>query len=291
VLDGLLEKDPTQRYDAARACAELERIVAAEPVTGDVPARPAEPGTARRTERTTALSLGDVAEEVRQEELSPVTPYPGEVRHSYAPPKVLAGPGPRRSRAPLVLGLLGLLLAIGIGLLLSPAFRDSAGNLATPGGASQGEGGQQAAADVPEGWVTHSDGGWTVAVPPSYTPGTFNGSPQYKDKATGRTLRVSTTSAGGGKTDAVADRRTQAAAFAAKHQNYRENGISKADYRGLEAADWEFTYDDKGASLHALSRVFVVDGRGYSLFFQTRSTDDWDAAKGDFDKIAAAFRP
>jgi hypothetical protein len=294
VLDGLLEKDPTQRYDAARACAELERIVAAEPVTGDVPARPAEPGTARRTERTTALSLGDVAEEVRQEELSPVTPYPGEVRHSYAPPKVLAGPGPRRSRAPLLLGLLGLLLAIGIGLLVSPAFRHGAGDLATPGGTTQdaGDGGtDQAAADVPAGWVTHSEGGWTVAVPPSYSPGSFNGSPQYKDKATGRTLRVSTTAPGGGKSDAVQDRRVQAAAFAAKHQNYRQIAIAKADYRGLEAADWEFTYDDGGASLHALSRVFVVDGRGYSLFFQTRSTDDWTAAKADFDKIAAAFRP
>jgi hypothetical protein len=83
----------------------------------------------------------------------------------------------------------------------------------------------------------------------------------------------------------------QAQAFAAKHDNYREISIGKADYRGLEAADWEFTYDDGGASLHALSRVFVVDGRGYSLFFQTRSTDDWTAAKADFDKIAAAFRP
>jgi hypothetical protein len=37
--------------------------------------------------------------------------------------------------------------------------------------------------------------------------------------------------------------------------------------------------------------VFVVDGRGYSLFFQTRSTDDWSAAREDFDTIADAFQP
>ena len=83
----------------------------------------------------------------------------------------------------------------------------------------------------------------------------------------------------------------QAAAFAAKHQNYREIAIKKVDYRGLDAADWEFTYDDGGASLHALDRVFVADGRGYSLFFQTHSTDDWNAALADFEKIAAAFKP
>ncbi|MDT7538049.1 MAG: eukaryotic-like serine/threonine-protein kinase [Actinomycetota bacterium] len=298
IIDGLLEKDPTRRYDAERACAELTHVVAEEPDTGEAAAVPAAPATTRRTDRTTAMSLGKVAEEVRQEEQSPVTPYPGEpeLRHTYAPPRVLPAQGvPRRSRAPLVLGVLALALAIGVGLLLSPAFRNRAGDLATPGGGtshSSGAGGTSAkAADVPAGWVTHSDSGWTVAVPASYTPGSFNGFPQFKDRTTGRTLRVSTTAAGGGKSDAVADRKAQAAAFAAKHQNYREIAIQKADYRGLEAADWEFTYDDGGASLHAFDRVFVVNGRGYSLFFQTHSTDDWTAAKADFDKIAAAFKP
>jgi hypothetical protein len=239
------------------------------------------------------MSLDDVAEDVR---LSPVTPYPGEPTpgHTFAPPRVLpAASRVRRSRTPLVLGLLALALVVGIGLLLSPAFRHQAGSLADPGSSTATDSGKDSTqpADVPAGWVTHTEGTWTVAVPPAYTPGSFNGAPQYMDKATGRTLRVTTTGAGGGKADAVADRRAQAAMFAAKHQNYREIGIAKADYRGLEAADWEFTYDDGGASLHALSRVFVVDGRGYSLFFQTRSTDDWSAAKADFDKIAAAFKP
>jgi hypothetical protein len=295
VLDGLLETDPTRRYDAATACAELKRVMEEVPDTAEIAARPAEAATTRRTNRTTAVSLGDVAEEVRQEEQAPFTPYPGEptAQHTFAPPRVLpTGPAGRRGRTGVVLGVLALVLAVGIGLLLSPAFRDGAGDLASPGGTSQDSGAEgEATAKVPTGWVTHSESGWTVAVPPSYTPGSFNGGPQYKDQKTGRTLRVSTTAAGGGKSDAVADRRTQAAAFAAKHQNYRQIAIGTADYRGLEAADWEFTYTDGGADLHALSRVFVVDGKGYSLFFQTRSTDDWSAAKADFDKIAAAFQP
>jgi hypothetical protein len=194
--------------------------------------------------------------------------------------------------APLVVGLLALALVVGLGLLLSGTFGNRAPGLGSPG--SSDSGGNSAAgqaAAVPQGWVTHTDSGWTVAVPPTYAPGSFNGFPQYKERSTGRTLRVSATAAGGGKTDVVQDRRVQAAGFAAKHQNYREISIAKADYRGLEAADWEFTYTDGGASLHALSRVFVVDGRGYSLFFQTHGDDDWTAARADFDKIAASFKP
>jgi hypothetical protein len=298
ILDGLLAKEPRDRYDATTACAALRRVLA-DPAPTTPEAQPA-PAATRRTERTAALSLGDVAEEVRQEEVAPVPPYPGEPqqRVTYAPPRVL--PGSRnRSLAPLVLGGLVVALVAGIALLVASPFKHGGtGSTATtpPGhakssGTSGGSGTTKAAASVPSGWVTHSDSGWTVAVPPSYTPGSFNGFPQYKDRATGRTLRVSTTAAGGGKADAVQDRRDQAAAFATKHSDYRQIALEKADYRGLEAADWEFTYSDGGATLHAIDRVFVVDGKGYSLFFQTRSSDDWSAARADFDKIAAAFQP
>jgi hypothetical protein len=296
VIDGLLEKDPEKRYDAATTRASFEAVLAAGQTTGTLPAVPAEPAAARRTERTAALSLGDVAEEVRQEEQSPVAAYPAgpELRRTYAPPRVVPGTRPaHRSRTPLVLGALGLAFLIGLGLLLSSMLSGSRhpGTGSPAGGAPQASASSQAAGQAPAGWVSHSDSGWTVAVPPSYSPGSFNGFPQYKDPATGRTIRVSTTAAGGGKRDAVADRRAQAAMFAAKYPSYREISIAKADYRGWEAADWEFTYTDGGAALHALDRVFVVDGRGYSLFFQTHATDDWAAAKADFDKIAAAFQP
>lgn len=310
VLDGLLERDPERRYDAATARAALERILAGDVADSAVPARPAEPGTTRRTDRTTAVSLGDVAEEVRHEEQA--IAYPGEpplpstgpavqAPRTYAPPRVLARGRPRRSAAPVILTLLGLTLVAGLALLLTSSFNDSGGDrtakgpgpdagssaAAAPGAAA----GIEPATAPPDGWVTHSSGGWSVAAPASYQPGSFNGFPQYKDPATGRTLRVSTTGSGGGKADAVKDRQDQAAAFAATHQGYRQIRIERADYRGLVAADWEFIYRDGGVTLHALNRVFVVNGRGYSLFFQTRASDDWGAAKADFDTIAAAFKP
>jgi hypothetical protein len=301
VLDGLLEKDPEARYDAAAARAALERVLAEAGETDSRAAATAAPGTTRRIDRTTAVSLGEVAEEVRQEERAPATPYPTDpplptvlpAAHTYAPPRVVpAAVRRRRWAAPAILAVLALTLAAGIALLVSSTMKNGgtqAGN--TPGTPSPGTSGNKAAASVPAGWATHAGSGWTVAAPPSYTPGSFNGFPQYKDRSTGRTLRVSTTPAGGGKADAVKDREAQAAVFAAKYPSYHQIRIAKADYRGLEAADWEFTYADGGASLHALDRVFVVNGRGYSLFFQTHSTDDWNAAKADFDKIAASFQP
>jgi hypothetical protein len=89
----------------------------------------------------------------------------------------------------------------------------------------------------------------------------------------------------------VQDRRDQAASFATRHPTYQEIAISRVDYRGYEAADWEFTYESGGAPLHVINRVFVVDGRGYSLFFQTRQADDRDAVRQEFEQMAASFVP
>jgi hypothetical protein len=281
VLEGLLEKDPEQRMTAEEACEALKRVLDAPTAEPETPPEPYPAGAQPRTERTAALSLGDVREEVRHEETSGPRPA--------LPPRVVSG-APRRSRRPVVLTAAALAVVVALGQQLSATMRDGA---RTVTGAdpkpSAGSDQEQQAADVPDGWKTYENSaGWTVAVPASYETSTFNGSPQYKDPETGRTLRVST---GNGRADAVQDRKEQAASFAARHENYREARIESIDYRGYEAADWEFTYSDKGADLHALSRVFVVDGRGYSLFFQTRSTDDWSAAKAEFDKIAEAFQP
>jgi hypothetical protein len=287
VLEGLLECDPALRLDAAQVRAELDGVLAADTTTSATPApQPAAEGAARRSERTAALSVGDVREEVLHEHQPPAAPPA-----SHPPARVLAD-SPLRSPTPLALTALVVLLA-GIAVLLSVILKDGGKTpprvAATPRASAAS--GHTAAAAAPAGWKTYDGTGWTVAVPASYTPGTFNGAPQYKDSSTGRTLRVSTTAAGGGKADAVQDRRTQAGMFAAKHNAYQQLAIKAVDFRGYPAADWEFTYADGGAQLHALSRVFVVNGRGYSLFFQTHGDDDWAQARNDFDTIAAAFRP
>ena len=137
------------------------------------------------------------------------------------------------------------------------------------------------AAGVPAGWASYPlpADRWTVSVPPGYAS---RGGGEFRDATTGRTLRIES---GPGEQDAVGNRERQAASFAKNHPSYEEVGIEQADYRGYPAADWEFTY----SGLHVLNRVFVVDGKGHSLYFQTRASD-WPAARADFDRIAAAVR-
>lgn len=84
----------------------------------------------------------------------------------------------------------------------------------------------------------------------------------------------------------MADREAQAESFRERHPSYEQIRIEAVEYRGYEAADWEFTYE----GLHVINRVFVVDGVGHSLFFQT-GTADFAEARADFDAIARAFRP
>jgi hypothetical protein len=77
-----------------------------------------------------------------------------------------------------------------------------------------------------------------------------------------------------------------AADFAGRYPSYEQIRIEPVDYRGLEAADWEFTF----RGLHVLNRVFVVDGTGHSLWLQTPE-GDVSGARQDFDAIADAFSP
>jgi hypothetical protein len=118
-----------------------------------------------------------------------------------------------------------------------------------------------------------------VALPPGYAR---TGTGVYRTPSR-RTLRVES---GPGQPDAVADRRQQAAGFAQRHPTYREIRIDEVDYRGYEAADWEFTFE----GVHVLNRVFVVDGVGHSLWLQAPE-GEFAAAVQDFDRIAGAFQP
>ncbi len=143
------------------------------------------------------------------------------------------------------------------------------------------QGGQGDEGDAPAGFRTYEgDAGWEVAVPAGYTA---RGGGEYRDGSTGRTLRIET---GTGQADAVADRRAAARSFRTRHPTYEEIAIREADHRGYEAADWEFTYE----GLHVINRVFVVDGTGHSLYFQTRAAD-FASARSDFERIVESFEP
>jgi hypothetical protein len=79
--------------------------------------------------------------------------------------------------------------------------------------------------------------------------------------------------------------------FATTHLDYARVGVRPVDVPGAkDAADWEFTYVDGGAALHALDRGIVVGGHTYALFFQTH-TDMWDRSQSLQQRLFATFRP
>ena len=271
VLTGLLVKDPAERLDASTARRQLTAVAEKRPARGTtvLPAPPVE--TARRTQRTEVVPPVRTAERSR----------PGW----------------------LVPALLALAVAVAaVGVLLAASGDDPGPSTAAPETSSEPSAPSQqpspsapAAVEpaepdapaepetpaLPEGWTTDTGGpGWTVALPPGYEQ-TRAG--EYVQASTGRTLRVDS---GPGQPDAVADREAQAEDFERRHPSYEEIRIDPVDYRGYEAADWEFTYE----GLHVLNRVFVVDGRGYSLYLQTPKRDA-EGMKADLLAIAERFSP
>ena len=84
----------------------------------------------------------------------------------------------------------------------------------------------------------------------------------------------------------MADRERAEHSSVRRHPTYERIAITRVDYRGHEASGWEFTCE----GLHVLDRVFVVEGTGHSLFFQTRA-GDFAGARSDVQGIISAFRP
>ncbi|MFJ8540908.1 serine/threonine-protein kinase [Streptomyces sp. NPDC093586] len=135
----------------------------------------------------------------------------------------------------------------------------------TPGASASGEddgaatthrGGQGYSIGLPEGWKFQSSGS---------TGDRFTG-------PGGQKLLVAWTSTP--KDDPVADWNNQERSMV--RPQYKKIRIEKVGYRGWNAADWEFTYQDGGTAYRTVDRGFVVnDHQGYALMY-TAKADDWD---------------
>jgi eukaryotic-like serine/threonine-protein kinase len=156
-------------------------------------------------------------------------------------------------------------------------------------GAGAGRGGSVAAAN---GWQTYTDPslGWSVQVPSGWTvERRSDGTTVFNDPAGGRSLLVGTRYPPGPSAKSAWE--DEEPSFARSHSSYQRIRLENVSWRGFpDVADWEFTYVDGGAALHAVDRGAVINGRGYGLFFQTR-TDQWDASQSVLQQIFATFRP
>jgi serine/threonine protein kinase len=93
------------------------------------------------------------------------------------------------------------------------------------------------------------------------------------------------------KNDPVADWKNQERYMT--RSQYHRIRIEKVDYRGWNAADWEFTYSDNGTKYRTIDRGFVVnDHQGYALMYSAKSAR-WksDLRKDTWKTLNTTFEP
>ncbi|KFG00023.1 serine/threonine protein kinase [Streptomyces scabiei] len=93
------------------------------------------------------------------------------------------------------------------------------------------------------------------------------------------------------KNDPVADWKNQERYMV--RSQYKRVRIEAVDYRGWNAADWEFTYVESGTKYRSIDRGFVVDSQqGYALMY-TAKASKWsgDLRKDTWRTFTKTFRP
>ncbi|MEV6756047.1 serine/threonine-protein kinase [Streptomyces sp. NPDC051214] len=93
------------------------------------------------------------------------------------------------------------------------------------------------------------------------------------------------------KSDPVADWKKQESYMV--RSQYKRIRIEKADYRGWNTADWEFTYVDGGTKYRSIDRGTVVnDHQGYGIMYTAKAAKwDSDERKDTWRTFAKTFEP
>jgi len=289
VLEGLLEREPSRRLTAVAARRMLERVAAEQDPSPTVALRVPPPRDAPPpAEQTSALPVAAVRAAAAAP--APAAPAPQPRRPAWdRPPPVVRR---RRSRGPaLVAGLVLLLAAAAVALVvaLDPGGSDDE-TPAAVGSSPLASASADPAAALPDGWTRlEAEQGWSIGVPPGYVRSTYRGTQvQLRDPEARRTLRVDVqTAADGGAEQALGRLSPQLGGQLADYQELR---LEAADYRGLDAADLEFTYVDQ-TELRVLDRAVVAeDGRTYYLYWQVNASD-WQDALPVFEQMLETFVP
>ncbi len=308
-VTALLHKDPETRASAAQSRAALERMVRGGEVA---------PATVAAGSGTTAVMPAATPQAAAVASAPPV-PDPPPAAVAPRPPV----PPPGRQGAPgggwgWLVGLAVVALVFVIALVVGLNTRDGDEQASTGEGPDPSLPEEQAepedppatpAADdaeetndptttpprppdaarpegVPGDWTLHTDrsGRFTLWHPPSWTPSAGPGSgTDFTDGATGDYLRVDFVSEPGD--DPVEGWEAASDRFADRFDSYEEIDIEATEYRGFDAAVWEYTYEGK----HATNLGVVTDTLGFALNFQTGEAR-WDERQDIRRAFEAGFR-
>ncbi|MDQ6649336.1 MAG: hypothetical protein M3Z02_04385, partial [Actinomycetota bacterium] len=223
------------------------------------------------------------------------------------PVRAGAGAGGRRRWLLPVLALAAIaIIAAGAFALLRPRSHQAAtaatatATGAPPASPSASPAGGSSAAATPSaaataGWTTYKDPlGWSIKMPPGWTAAPISVRGQSLTQLTDPTdtstyLRVQRQ--GAPATSPRAEWQSFAPDFAATVSNYRQIKIVDVnDYRGYRSADWEFTFDSGGTTLHAIDRMSVTPNGTYALLFQTRASR-FGSAQDQLQGFLGSFQP
>lgn len=156
------------------------------------------------------------------------------------------------------------------------------------GGNSGGAGGESGDGSAVE--TSHKGGqGYSIGLPKGWA---FQSASAAGDRFTGpdgQKLLVAWTSTPKG--DPVGDWKNQERYMV--RSQYQKIRIGQVDYRGWNAADWEFTYVESGTKYRTIDRGFVVnDHLGYALMYTAKAAN-WgsELRKDTWQTLAKTFEP
>ncbi|WP_326828426.1 serine/threonine protein kinase [Streptosporangium sp. NBC_01810] len=143
---------------------------------------------------------------------------------------------------------------------------------------------------APAGWRWHRDPmGFSVAVPRGWTVKRFSGRDRVEFRAPGASGFLWIESTDDPEKNPVRHWEKVERAGTADNvwPGYERIGITSLRYRGVPAADWEFTYLKNGVRTHVLDRGFrTLAGRPYAIYWESPESE-WDRSL--FDDFTRTF--
>ncbi|MET9906684.1 serine/threonine-protein kinase [Streptomyces sp. NPDC006476] len=165
----------------------------------------------------------------------------------------------------------------------------------TPGNspsASGGSGAQAGGSSGDDGAVASTytgSQGYSIGLPKGWKYQSTSAAGDRFTGPDGQKLLVAWTSTP--KSDPVGDWKNQERYMV--RSQYQKIRIEQVDYRGWNAADWEFTYVEGGTQYRTIDRGFVVNGHlGYALMYTAKAANwDSDLRKDTWHTLAKTFEP
>jgi eukaryotic-like serine/threonine-protein kinase len=236
--------------------------------SGDTPPVPSR--VRRREEDAGAAGRG--AAPGRRRRLPPVPPVP-------LPGEPVFGGRRRRVRLPMVFAAVAVVLAGTI--IWQGVSRDD--DQRTPSATTRRPG-------VPAGWRSFQDpdGTYRLSFPPTWTPTGRGSFIDFTEPGGERFFRVQPTTDGMAPLTA---QRSLERSFMARHpgDDYRRLRLGATTFRGVPAAEWEFTFLNEGRLTRGYDITFTAGGRRHAILFQAPA-GRWAASRDELQAFLTGFR-